>query len=103
MPAATPGGVSSSGAKGSVGPEEAVRWGVGGAGAAFRPSPWGRGAARAPSGAARSVATHAARGIDAARPVYEAGKPVLHHLGINTAIADKALNHYDGIRRALGR
>ena len=55
------------------------------------------------AGAARSVATHAMRGIDAARPVYEAGRPALHHLGINTAIADKALNHYDGIRRALGR
>ena len=55
------------------------------------------------AGAARSVAHHAARGIDTARTVYEAGRPVLHHLGINTAIADKALNHYDGIRRALGR
>ena len=42
-------------------------------------------------------------GIDAARPAYEVGKPVLHHLGINTAIADKTLNHYDGIRRALGK
>ena len=55
------------------------------------------------AGAARSVGTHVMRGIDTARPVYEAGKPVLHHLGINTAIADKALNQYDGIRRALGR
>ena len=55
------------------------------------------------AGAARSVATHAVRGIDAARPAYEISKPVLHHLGINTAIADKALNHYDGIRRALGK
>ena len=54
------------------------------------------------AGAARSVATHAVRGIDAARPI-EAGKPVLHHFGVNTAIADKALSHYDGIRRALGR
>jgi hypothetical protein len=43
------------------------------------------------------------RGVDAARPVYEASRPVLHKLGINTAIADKALNHYDGIRRALGK
>ena len=42
-------------------------------------------------------------GIDAARPIYEVGRPVLHHLGVNTAIADKALSHYDGIRRALGR
>ena len=52
---------------------------------------------------AGGVATHAVRGIDAARPVYEASKPVLHHLGVNTVIADKALNHYDGIRRALGK
>jgi hypothetical protein len=62
-----------------------------------------RRAARALAGTARSVGTHVMHGIDTARPVYEAGKPVLHHLGINTAIADKALNHYDGIRRALGR
>ena len=55
------------------------------------------------AGAARSVATHAMRGIDAARPIYEVSKPALHHLGINTAIADKALHHYDGIRRALGK
>ena len=52
---------------------------------------------------ARTVATHAMQGIDAARPIYEVGRPVLHHLGVNTAIADKALNHYDGIRRALGK
>ena len=55
------------------------------------------------AGAARTVATHAMRGIDAARLPYEMGKPVLHHLGVNTAIADKALSHYDGIRRALGK
>ena len=53
------------------------------------------------AGVAKTVATHAMHGIDAARPIYEAGRPVLHHLGVNTAIADKALNHYDGIRRAL--
>ena len=58
---------------------------------------------RVAGAAARSVATHAVRGIDAARVPYEMGKPVLHHLGVNTAIADKALNHYDGIRRALGK
>ena len=38
--------------------------------------------------AARNVATHAMQGIDAARPIYEVGRPVLHHLGVNTAIAD---------------
>jgi hypothetical protein len=54
-------------------------------------------------GTAKSVGTHAMHGIDAARPAYEASKPVLQKLGISTAIADKALNHYDGIRRALGR
>ena len=55
------------------------------------------------AGAARSVATHAARGIDAARPIYEAGRPVLHHFGVNTTVADRALSGYDGIRRALGK
>ena len=58
------------------------------------------GAARTVGTHARSLATHAMHGIDAARPAYEISKPVLHHLGINTAIADKALKHYDGIRRA---
>jgi hypothetical protein len=42
-------------------------------------------------------------GVDAARPAYEAGRPAMQGLGISTAIADKALSHYDGIRRALGR
>ena len=60
-------------------------------------------AARTVGAHARTVATHAMHGIDAARPIYEAGRPVLHHLGVNTAIADKALSHYDGIRRALGK
>ena len=55
------------------------------------------------AGPIRTGSTHAARGIDAARPIYEAGRPVLHHFGVNTAIADKALSHYDGIRRALGK
>ena len=62
-----------------------------------------RRAAHALAGTAKSVGTHVMHGIDSARPAYEAGRPVLHKLGINTAIADKALNHYDGIRRALGR
>ena len=55
------------------------------------------------AGAARTVATHAARGIDAARPIYEAGRPVLHHFGVDTKLADRALSGYDGIRRALGK
>ena len=50
----------------------------------------------------KGAATTAMRGVDAARPVYETAKPALHKLGISTAIADKALSHYDGIRRALG-
>ena len=55
-------------------------------------------------GAARTVAaTHAVRGIDAARPIYEAGRPVLHHFGVDTKLADRALSGYDGIRRALGK
>jgi hypothetical protein len=62
-----------------------------------------RRAAHALAGKARSVGTHVMRGIDAARPAYEAGRPVMQGLGISTAIADKALSHYDGIRRALGR
>ena len=61
------------------------------------------GAARTVGAHARTVATHPMHGIDAARLPYEMGKPVLHHLGVNTAIADKALSHYDGIRRALGK
>ena len=39
---------------------------------------------------------------DAARPVYEGAKPVLHHAGVSTAVADKALATYDGICRAVG-
>lgn len=50
----------------------------------------------------RGAATTAVRGIDAVRPAYDATKPVLHKLGISTTVADKALSHYDGIRRALG-
>jgi hypothetical protein len=50
----------------------------------------------------KGSATTAMRGVDAARPAYETVKPGLHQLGISTAIADKALSHYDGIRRALG-
>lgn len=61
------------------------------------------GAARTVGAHARTVATRATHGIDAARPAYEISRSVLHHLGVNTAIADKALNHYDGIRRALGK
>ena len=55
------------------------------------------------AGAARTVATHAVRGIDAARPIYEAGRPMLHHFGVDTKLADRALSGYDGIRRALGK
>ena len=36
------------------------------------------------------------------RPMYEAARPLLHHRGIDTAIPDKALSTYDGIRRAIG-
>jgi hypothetical protein len=53
--------------------------------------------------AAHALTGKARSGIDAARPAYEAGKPLLQGLGISTAIADKALSHYDGIRRALGK
>jgi hypothetical protein len=53
---------------------------------------------------AAGTATTAMRGVDAARPAYEHGvRPALHKLGISTAIADRALSHYDGIRRAVGR
>ena len=37
-----------------------------------------------------------------ARPLYEAVKPLLHYRGIDTSIPDKALQTYDGIRRAVG-
>ena len=44
----------------------------------------------------------AAMGIRRARPLYEAVKPLLHYRGIDTSIPDKALQTYDGIRRAVG-
>ena len=62
-----------------------------------------RRATHALAGTAKSVGTHVMHGIDSARPAYDAARPALHKLGINTAIADKALSHYDGIRRALGK
>jgi hypothetical protein len=37
-----------------------------------------------------------------ARPLYNAARPLLHHHGIDTSIADRALSTYDGIRRAIG-
>ena len=40
---------------------------------------------------------------DRVRPIYEIASPVLRHAGIDTAIPDKALSTYDGIRRAMGR
>ena len=40
---------------------------------------------------------------DRIRPIYEIARPVLRHAGIDTAIPDKALSTYDGIRRATGR
>ena len=55
----------------------------------------------------RHFGRSAVRGIDhainTARPVYEAARPALHHYGVNTAIVDKSLNTYDGIRRAIGK
>ena len=49
-------------------------------------------------------AAHAVRqAVGAARPLYHAARPLLHHHGIDTAIPDKALSTYDGIRRAVGR
>jgi hypothetical protein len=48
-------------------------------------------------------ATHAvARVHNAVRPLYDAARPILHHRGIDTSIPDKALQTYDGIRRAIG-
>ena len=40
---------------------------------------------------------------DRVRPIYELARPALRHAGIDTAIPDKALSTYDGIRRATGR
>ena len=47
------------------------------------------------------VARATDRAIQFAKPVYHAVRPVLHHAGVSTAIADKALSTYDGIRRSL--
>ena len=47
-------------------------------------------------------AAHAVRPAGAARPLYHAARPLLHHHGIDTSIPDKALSTYDGIRRAVG-
>ena len=43
------------------------------------------------------------RAHGAARPIYEAARPLLHHRGIDTSIPDAALKTYDGIRRTVGR
>jgi hypothetical protein len=51
----------------------------------------------------RRATLAASRTVDMTRPAYEAVKPGLQRLGIDTAISDKALSHYDGIRRALGK
>lgn len=49
------------------------------------------------------VARAADRAIQLARPVYTYGvRPVLNASGIGSAIPDRALSTYDGIRRALG-
>ena len=49
--------------------------------------------------------TNAARAVDhvvsQARPLYAGARPVLHHLGVDTSHADRALNQYDSIRRAI--
>ena len=62
------------------------------------------------SGARTVLARHlgtAVRGIDraisTARPAYEAVRTALHHYGVNTAVMDKSLSTYDGIRRAIGK
>jgi hypothetical protein len=47
------------------------------------------------------VARATDRAVQFARPVYHAVRPVLHHAGVSTAIADKALSTYDGIRRSM--
>jgi len=36
-----------------------------------------------------------------ARPVYNFARPLLHHHGIDTTIADRALSNYDAIRRGV--
>ena len=47
------------------------------------------------------VARATGRAVQFARPLYHAVRPVLHHAGVSTAIADRALSTDDGIRRWL--
>jgi hypothetical protein len=52
--------------------------------------------------AAVHVARTTDRAVQFARPLYtHVARPVLRHAGVSTAIADKALSTYDGIRRSL--
>ena len=48
---------------------------------------------------------HAAQAVDqavtTARPIYAGARPILHHLGVDTSGADRVLNQYEGIRRAV--
>ena len=48
------------------------------------------------------AASGVARVHNVVRPLYNAARPILHHRGIDTSIPDKALQTYDGIRRAIG-
>jgi hypothetical protein len=48
------------------------------------------------------VARAVDRGVQLARPMYTYGvRPALHASGISSAIPDRALSTYDGIRRSL--
>lgn len=48
------------------------------------------------------VARATDRAVQFARPIYtHVARPVLRHAGVSTAIADRALSTYDGIRRSL--
>lgn len=68
--------------------------------------------ARRVAGVVDRGVTHAARAaiqtaqavdhaVSRVRPLYAGARPVLQHLGVDTSHADRALNQYDSIRRAV--
>ena len=53
--------------------------------------------------AAMTTAHHLDRGLSTVRPIYEASRPALRHLGVDTQLVDRGLTTYDSIRRGLGK
>ena len=72
--------------------------------AAYRARRFAHAVDRGVTHAARAT-VHAARVVDRAvttvRPYYAAGRAILNHAGVDTSAADRVLNQYDSIRRAV--